>query len=83
MDQHKINEIKRAIEVASGTDAYYHRSRPCDSTHQRKGDYIVRVMCSECGVTLGGFEVRNSLAFCFRCRQLLFPQGIDCLLGFR
>ena len=69
MDQLHADEIRRAIEAAS--------------THAQTADYVVRLLCCECGVPLAAFETRNRLAFCSACRQILFPHGIDWRLARR
>ena len=72
MTQQHMHEIRRAIELASGTHA-----------HSQTADYVVRLLCCECGVPLAAFETRNHLAFCSACRQILFPHGIDWRLAWR
>jgi len=71
MTQLHTDEIRRAIEVAS------------THAHSQSADYVVRLFCCECGVPLAAFEARNRLAMCFRCRQILFPHGIDWRLARR
>ena len=71
MDQLHADAIRRAIEAAS------------THAHSQTADYVVRLFCCECGVPLAAFEARNRLAMCFRCRQILFPHGIDWRLASR
>ena len=76
MNTYEINEIKRAVEsVIGGASASYGRHEPARSrTHD--WDYIVRMVCTGCGSTLGQFEIRHNLGFCFRCRRFLFPETV-------
>ena len=71
MDQLHADAIRRAIEAAS------------THAHSRTADYVVRLLCCECGVPLAAFETRNRLAFCSACRLILFPHGIDWRLASR
>ena len=76
MNTYEIYEIKRAVEtVIGGASASYSRNEPARArTHG--WDYIVRMVCMGCGSTLGQFEIRHNLGFCFRCRRFLFPETI-------
>jgi len=76
MNTYEIYEIKRAVEtVIGGASASYGRNEPARArTHD--WDYIVRMVCMGCGSTLGQFEIRHNLGFCFRCRRFLFPETV-------
>ena len=76
MNTYEMYEIKRAVEtVIGGASASYGRNEPGRSrTHG--WDYIVRLVCMGCGSTLGQFEIRHNLGFCFRCRRFLFPETV-------
>jgi len=66
----------RAIKAQNGSrGAFSRRQRPWRS-ESRQWDCIVRVVCLGCGNTLGRYERINRLAFCFNCRDVLFPETI-------
>jgi len=74
MNTYEMYQVKQAVDaVIGGASASYGRNEPARSrTHD--WDYIVRMVCMGCGGTLRQFELRHNLAFCFRCRQFLFPE---------
>jgi len=76
MNTYEMDEVIRAIEVANGTNAYYGRPDRYESNHRHQYDYIVRMVCIGCGGTLRRFEIRNHLAYCYRCRRFLFPETV-------
>ena len=66
-------EIARAIEaVRYGQQSYQGQPTRYRSPY-RKWDRILYKACGGCGKPLGRFENRNQLAFCYECRQILFP----------
>ena len=76
MNTYETYQVRYAIEaVSGGASAYWGRHEPARSrTHD--WNYIVRMVCMGCGKSLGKFEIRNHLAFCYRCRKFLVPETV-------
>ena len=82
MDKDKMYEIIRAIEAIQG-DYYTDENRPKTlrskdwRSENRMWDYIICRVCAGCGKPLGRYEYRNNLAFCYQCREILFPESVS------
>lgn len=42
----------------------------------RQWDRIICRICTGCGKRLGRYENRKNLAFCYNCREILFPESV-------
>ena len=79
MEQEAALEIKNAIESAQENYPIRERSRAELSkwrSPNRQWDRIINKVCSGCGKRLGRYENKNNLAFCYECREILFPESI-------
>ena len=86
MEQAAALEIKNAIESAQenypiiqsdGAEPLKWRSPG------RQWDRIINKVCSGCGKRLGRYENKNDLAFCYECREILFPESIPARKTFK
>jgi len=77
MDREDMYEVIRAIAVANdsydldttrGGEPDYRRSE------NRQWDKVICVVCTGCAKPLGQYENREGLAFCYECRDVLFPE---------
>jgi hypothetical protein len=73
----KMYEVESAIEVCnSGYNAYKRRSEDWRSKH-RQWDYIICKICTGCGKALSRYDTLKGHAFCYQCRQILFPETVN------
>ena len=81
MNKNKMYEIIRAIEAIQG-NYYAYNSRPKIyrsknwRSENRMWDYIICRVCTGCGKPLGKYEYQKNLAFCYQCREILFPESV-------
>jgi len=86
MEQAAALEIKNAIESAQENYPIHEPCRAEMSKFQspnRHWDRIINKVCSGCGKRLGRYENKNDLAFCYECREILFPESIPARKTFK
>ena len=79
MEPETALEIKNAIESAQENYPICEQRRVEPSkwrSPDRQWDRIINKVCSGCGKRLGRYENKNDLAFCYECREILFPETI-------
>ncbi len=69
-------EITQAIEAVSGGYKKLQPRKPHYRSPNRQWDRIICRVCTGCGKPLGRYENKNRLAFCFECREILFPETV-------
>ena len=72
MNKYKMYEVTKAIEAYKDNYSAYKRSPKVWRSENRKWDRIIRALCTGCGKT----ENLKGLAFCFSCREILFPETV-------
>ena len=77
MDKYKMYEDIKAGKVYQGQYKRYERSYQNRQPGRRQWDYIISKVCIGCGKPLSRHENLKGLAFCFSCRQVLFPETIN------
>ena len=76
MDKYKIYEVIKAIESCQ-RDYSVNESRDNSwRSKNRQWDYIICTVCTGCGKRLSPYENHKGLAFCFSCREILFPETV-------
>jgi hypothetical protein len=80
MKPEAVIEIVNAIEAAKENYPIPEsscRKKPSKwrSPH-KQWDRIVCKVCGGCGKRLGRYENTNNLAFCYECREILFPESV-------
>jgi hypothetical protein len=86
MEPETAIEIKNAIELAQENYPIIQSDGAEPSkwrSPNRQWDRIINKVCSGCGKRLGRYENKNNLAYCFECREILFPESIPARKSFR
>jgi hypothetical protein len=63
-ERNQINQDAHALQK------YY------SSYERRQWDYIICKVCTGCGKQLSRYDNLNGYAFCFSCREILFPETV-------
>jgi hypothetical protein len=75
MYESNLYEVIKAVEAChEHYKAYKKRPNPWRSENTQ-WDYIIRV-CTECGVMLNRYDSLKVHAFCYSCREVLFPETV-------
>ena len=74
MDKYEMYEVEKAIRAYSANKPH---ERPSNwRSENRQWDYIICTVCTGCGKPLSRYENHKGLAFCFSCREILFPETV-------
>ena len=76
MDKYKMHEDMKASEAYQKRYNAYDRRHKSWRSGRRQWDYIICKTCIGCGKPLSRYENLRGLAFCFSCREILFPETI-------
>ena len=74
-----MNKMQEAIdEINAISGKYYCVENEYDAQFptNRKWDRIICKVCIGCGQRLSQYENKLSFAFCFYCRDVLFPETV-------
>ena len=86
MDPETVIEIKNAIESMQKNYPINTPSRaepPERRPPSRQWDRVICKLCGGCGKRLGRYENAKNLAFCYECREILFPESTPARELFR
>ena len=70
----KMQEVIDTIDAISGT--YYSIENETWRSPKHKWDRIICKVCIGCGQKLSQYENKLPFAFCFDCRDVLFPETV-------
>ena len=74
-----MNKMQEVIDAVNAISAKYYnannKARILRSPY-RQWDRIIGTVCIGCGIKLGRYENLNNLAFCYSCREILFPETV-------
>ena len=69
-------EVKSAIEGYNRNCSGYKEKPAYWRAVHRQWDYIIGRVCTGCGKPLSRYDTLKGYAFCFHCRQILFPETV-------
>jgi hypothetical protein len=72
----KLREVVKAIEACQGGYRIYKKRPDTWRSKKRQWDYIIRV-CTGCSDPLSQYDNQKGHAFCFSCREVLFPETVN------
>ena len=74
-----MNKMQKVIDAVNAISAKYYKANNevgVWRSSYRQWDRIIGTVCIGCGIKLGRYENLNNLAFCFSCREILFPETV-------
>ena len=76
MGKTEKNQINQDANTHQRSYSTYERRSKTWRSKSRQWDYIICKVCTGCGKQLGRYENLKGYAFCFSCREILFPETV-------
>jgi hypothetical protein len=76
MSKTEKNQINRDPKAHPKSYSTYERRSKTWRSKSRQWDYIICKVCTGCGKQLSRYDNLKRYAFCFSCREILFPETV-------